>query len=86
LFSLFQEWRAEKAMEPLKGWMLEYAKVIREGELKKILVRDLVRSIDSYGALIKEIPSLMGVGFLGAGLARTKLKKQETARAKYQKV
>ena len=42
LFSLFQEWRAEKAMETLKSWMPEYAKVIRDGELKKILVRDLV--------------------------------------------
>jgi potassium/sodium efflux P-type ATPase len=42
LFSLFQEWRAEKAMETLKSWMPEYAKVFRDGELKKILVRDLV--------------------------------------------
>jgi Ca2+-transporting ATPase len=42
VFSLFQEWRAEKAMETLKSWMPEYAKVIRDGELKKILVRDLV--------------------------------------------
>jgi magnesium-transporting ATPase (P-type) len=41
-FSLFQEWRAEKAMETLKSWMPEYAKVIRDGELKKILVRELV--------------------------------------------
>lgn len=42
VFSLFQEWRAERAMETLKSWMPEYAKVIRDGELKKILVRDLV--------------------------------------------
>ena len=42
LFSLFQEWRAEKAMETLKSWMPEYAKVFRDGELQKILVRDLV--------------------------------------------
>jgi len=42
VFSLFQEWRAEKAMETLKSWMPEYAKVIRDGELRKILVRDLV--------------------------------------------
>jgi magnesium-transporting ATPase (P-type) len=42
VFSLFQEWRAEKAMETLKNWMPEYAKVIRDGELKKILVRELV--------------------------------------------
>ena len=42
LFSLFQEWRAEKAIETLKSWMPEYAKVIRDGELKKILVKELV--------------------------------------------
>ncbi|NWF86214.1 cation-transporting P-type ATPase [Candidatus Bathyarchaeota archaeon] len=42
LFSLFQEWRAEKAMETLRSWMPEYAKVIRNGELQKILVRELV--------------------------------------------
>ena len=41
-FSLFQEWRAEKAMETLKRWMPEYAKVIRDGELHKILVKELV--------------------------------------------
>ncbi len=40
--SMFQESRAEKAMESLKGWMPEYAKVIREGELKKIHVREIV--------------------------------------------
>lgn len=42
VLSLFQEWRAEKAMETLKSWMPEYAKVIRDGELKKILVKNLV--------------------------------------------
>jgi magnesium-transporting ATPase (P-type) len=42
IFSLFQEWRAEKAMETLKSWMPEYAKVIRNGELQKVLVKDLV--------------------------------------------
>ncbi len=42
VFSLFQEWRAEKAMETLKSWMPEYTKVIRDGELKRILVRELV--------------------------------------------
>jgi magnesium-transporting ATPase (P-type) len=42
VFSLFQEWRAEKAMETLRSWMPEYAKVIRDGELKKTLVKDLV--------------------------------------------
>jgi magnesium-transporting ATPase (P-type) len=41
-FSLFQEWRAEKAMETLKNWMPECAKVIRDKEFKKILVKDLV--------------------------------------------
>lgn len=41
-FSLFQEWRAEKAVETLKNWMPEYAKVIRDGELQKILVKELV--------------------------------------------
>jgi len=42
VFSLFQEWRAEKAMETLRNWMPEYAKVIRDGELQKILVKKLV--------------------------------------------
>lgn len=42
IFGLFQEWRAEKAIETLRRWMPEYAKVIRDGELKKVLVRDLV--------------------------------------------
>jgi magnesium-transporting ATPase (P-type) len=40
--SLFQENRAEKAMETLKSWMPEYAKVIRGGELKRILVKEIV--------------------------------------------
>lgn len=40
--SMFQESRAEKAMETLKNWMPEYAKVIRDGELKKIGVREIV--------------------------------------------
>ncbi len=42
VFSLFQEWRAEKAMDTLKSWMPEYAKVIRDGELRKVLVKELV--------------------------------------------
>ena len=42
VFSLFQEWRAEKAMETLRNWMPEYAKVIRDGELQKIPVKKLV--------------------------------------------
>jgi Ca2+-transporting ATPase len=41
-FSLFQESRAEKAMQTLRHWMPEYAKVIRDGELKKILVGEIV--------------------------------------------
>jgi Ca2+-transporting ATPase len=41
-FSLFQEARAEKAMQTLRHWMPEYAKVIRNGELKKILVKEIV--------------------------------------------
>jgi Ca2+-transporting ATPase len=40
--SMFQESRAEKAMETLKSWMPEYAKVFRDGELKKISVREIV--------------------------------------------
>jgi Ca2+-transporting ATPase len=41
-FSLFQESRAEKAMQTLKHWMPEYAKIIRDGELQKILVKEIV--------------------------------------------
>jgi magnesium-transporting ATPase (P-type) len=41
-FSLFQEWRAEKAMETLRSWVPEYAKVYRDGELQKVLVKELV--------------------------------------------
>lgn len=40
--SMFQENRAEKAMETLKSWMPEYAKALRDGELKRILVKELV--------------------------------------------
>ena len=40
--SIFQESRAEKAMETLKSWMPEFAKVFRDGEVKKILVREIV--------------------------------------------
>ncbi len=42
VFSIFQEWRAEKAMETLKRWMPEYAKAFRDGELKKVLIGELV--------------------------------------------
>ncbi len=40
--SMFQESRAEKAMATLKSWMPEYAKVIRNGELTKISVSEIV--------------------------------------------
>ncbi len=40
--SMFQESRAEKAIETLKSWMPEYAKVIRDDDLKKILVKEIV--------------------------------------------
>ncbi len=40
--SMFQESRAEKAMATLKSWMPEFAKVIRDRELKKISVREIV--------------------------------------------
>ena len=40
--SIFQESRAEKAMATLKNWMPEYAKVIRDGELEKISVKEIV--------------------------------------------
>lgn len=42
ILSLIQEWRAEKAIETLRKWVPEYAKVIRDGELKRILVKDIV--------------------------------------------
>jgi len=40
--SMFQESRAEKAMTTLKNWMPEYAKVMRDGELSKISVSEIV--------------------------------------------
>ena len=40
--SMFQESRAEKAIATLKSWMPEFAKVIRDGELKKISVKEIV--------------------------------------------
>ena len=39
---IFQESRAEKAMATLKSWMPQFAKVIRDGEVKKIPVREIV--------------------------------------------
>src|SRR4030067_3483631 len=41
-FSMFQESRAEKTMQTLKNWMPEYAKAMRNGELTKILVKEIV--------------------------------------------
>lgn len=40
--SVLQETRAEKAMEALRGWVPEYAKVFRDGRLQKLPVQDLV--------------------------------------------
>jgi len=40
---LVQEWRAEKAMEVLRRWIPQYAKVSREGELQKTPVEDIVQ-------------------------------------------
>jgi magnesium-transporting ATPase (P-type) len=40
--SVLQEVRAEKAMEALKGWVPESAKVFRDGTLHKLPVKDLV--------------------------------------------
>ncbi len=42
LVSMFQESRAEKAMASLKSWMPEYAKVVRDGQLIKIQVKEIV--------------------------------------------
>ena len=39
---IFQESRAEKAMATLKSWMPQFAKVIRDGEVKKIPVKEIV--------------------------------------------
>jgi P-type Ca2+ transporter type 2C len=39
---IFQESRAEKAMATLKSWMPEFAKVWRDGEVKKISVSEIV--------------------------------------------
>jgi len=37
-----QEWRAEKAMEALRRWIPQYAKALRDGQLQKIPVEDIV--------------------------------------------
>ncbi|MDG6222057.1 MAG: cation-transporting P-type ATPase [Candidatus Bathyarchaeota archaeon] len=41
-FSMFQEARAEKAIQTLKRWIPEYTKVLRDGELTKVLVKEIV--------------------------------------------
>jgi magnesium-transporting ATPase (P-type) len=40
--SIFQEARAEKAIATLKNWIPEYAKVLRDNELEKISVKEIV--------------------------------------------
>jgi P-type Ca2+ transporter type 2C len=42
IFSFWQEFKAEKAIEALKGLLPSYARAIRGGEEKKVLVSDLV--------------------------------------------
>ncbi len=42
IFSFWQEFKAEKAIEALKGLLPSYARVIRGGEEKKVLLSDLV--------------------------------------------
>jgi Ca2+-transporting ATPase len=42
ILSVFQEWRAEKAVEKLRAWMPEYAKVIRDGRVMKIPLKEIV--------------------------------------------
>jgi magnesium-transporting ATPase (P-type) len=37
-----QEWRAEKAMEALRRWIPQYAKIVRGGELQMIPVEEIV--------------------------------------------
>ena len=42
VFSFMQEFRAEKALEALKKMLPSYSKVIRDGEIKEVLVSELV--------------------------------------------
>jgi magnesium-transporting ATPase (P-type) len=42
IMSVFQEWRAERAMEALRSWMPLATKVMRDGELRMIPARELV--------------------------------------------
>jgi magnesium-transporting ATPase (P-type) len=42
LASVVQELRAERTMDALKGWVPESTKVFRDGQLKRIMVQDIV--------------------------------------------
>lgn len=42
IFAFFQEYKAERATEALKQLLPSYAKVLREGEIKKILAEEIV--------------------------------------------
>jgi magnesium-transporting ATPase (P-type) len=42
IMSVFQEWRAERAMEALRSWMPLATKVMRDGELRMVPARELV--------------------------------------------
>jgi len=42
LLGFVQEWRAEKAVEALKRWIPQYAKALRDSELRKIPVEEIV--------------------------------------------
>jgi magnesium-transporting ATPase (P-type) len=42
IMSVFQEWRAERAMEALRNWMPLATKVMRDGELRMVPARELV--------------------------------------------
>jgi len=42
IFSFFQEFKAEKATEALKQLLPSYAKVLREGEIKRLLAEEIV--------------------------------------------
>jgi Ca2+-transporting ATPase len=41
-FTLYQEWQAEQEMASLRTWIPEQAKVIRDGEMQKVDVKEIV--------------------------------------------
>lgn len=41
-FNVYQEWRAEKEMKALKSWIPIYAKIMRDGNLHKLPVKNIV--------------------------------------------